>query len=255
MPALVLITSLPSLIWILTEEAREAREALFLSLQSAGVTLLITMLLGTPLAWILAQHDRLTTRIFSALITVPLLMPPSIIGLTLLEACSRDSILTAFIPMLSRLPFSFYAVVVAQLTVSAPLFILGAAATFRQLDPKLIDVARSLGASPWEAWRRISLPLLAPGLAVSLSLATARSLGEFGATLLFAGHLPGVTQTAPLAIYLELERGTQGALALSLGLIGYALPLLGGLLIIHRKGFSTTSSEFSLLKRYRSRRF
>ena len=119
------------------------------------------------------------------------------------------------------------AVIIAQLVVASPLYVMGATAVFKRISPELTEVARTFGSTPWDAWRRVTLPMMLPGLLIALSLSWARSIGEFGATLLFAGHLPGVTQTAPLAIYLELERGTVGALALSLALIGYMLPMLG----------------------------
>lgn len=234
LPTLILLGSLGSLSWLLSPEAGGAREALSLSLTSSCWSTCITFVMGTPLAWLIAHNQNSGARIGVALLTIPLMLPPSIIGLTLLEATAQGGFLASIFPYFAKLPFSFTAVLLAQITVSAPLYILGAVSTFRQLDPELIEVARCLGLNPFQAWRRVALPLIAPSLLLALSLSTARALGEFGATLLFAGNLVGVTQTAPLAIYLELEKGTQGALALSLGLIGYALPILGALAFLSR---------------------
>ena len=195
--------------------------------------------MGTPLAWWLAQSRNRITKLLALIITAPLFLPPSIVGLTLLEATSRDGWLTSLLGGVisdpPSLAFSYSAVIIAQLTVSAPLYVLGAVVTFRELSQTLIDEARCLGATSAQAWARVSLPLTLPSLAVALSLAGARALGEFGATLLFAGNLPGHTQTAPLAMYLELDRGVQGALALSIGLLSYAIPLLGGLAYLGRR--------------------
>ena len=234
-PLIALVCALPTLTWLNSDQANEAWRALELSVSSSAITLATLIILGTPLAWWLAHGQTKITRIFTVVIMTPILLPPSIVGLTLLEMCSREGWLADLIPSVTSIPFSYVAVIIAQVVVSAPLYVLGAASTFRQRSPELVEVARCLGATPVQAWRDVTLPLVLPGLAVALSLAGARSLGEFGATLLLAGNLSGHTQTAPLAIYLELERGTAGALAISLGLLLYALPLLGGLAYMGRK--------------------
>ena len=234
-PLITLIVALPDLAWLGGEQTNEAWRALELSVMSSALTIVLTILLGTPIAWWLAHGDSKVTRIFALVITTPILLPPSIVGLTLLEFFSRGGWVAQLIPAASLIPFSYAAVVIAQLVVSAPLYVLGAASAFRQYSPELIEVARCLGATSNQAWRHVTLPLVIPGLAMAIALAGARSIGEFGATLLLAGNLSGLTQTAPLAIYLELERGTSGALAISLGLLFYALPLLGGITYLGRK--------------------
>ena len=148
----------------------------------------------------------------------PLILPPAIVGLTLLSTLNPNSWLSQNVPILGEIAFSWSAVIVAQLTVSSPLYIMGASSVFRQLSPELLEMAQSLGASPWQSWRRVALPIVLPGLLVAISLTWARAIGEFGATLLFAGHMPKVTQTVPLAIYLELENGTFRRLRFSLRL-------------------------------------
>lgn len=234
-PLITLIVALPTLSWLVQPESIEAWRALRLSVTSSAITLCVITSLGTPLAWWIAHSQTRLSRVCVLVITIPILLPPSIVGLTLLEVFSRGGWLANFVPEAATIPFSYPAVIIAQVVVSAPLYILGAASALRQYSPELIEVARCLGATPAQAWRRVTLPLVLPGLAVALSLAGARSLGEFGATLLLAGNLSGLTQTAPLAIYLELERGTSGALAISLGLLVYALPLLGGLAYVGRR--------------------
>ena len=234
-PLITLMIALPGLVWLGGEHTDEAWRALELSVTSSALTIVLIIFFGTPLAWWIAHGHPKLTRICALVITTPILLPPSIVGLTLLEVFSQDGWLAQVVPAVSLIPFSYAAVMVAQVVVSAPLYVLGAASVFRQHSPELIEVARCLGATSTQAWRHVTLPQLIPGLAVAISLAGARSIGEFGATLLLAGNISGLTQTAPLAIYLELERGTSGALAISLGLLFYALPLLGGITYLGRK--------------------
>lgn len=228
-PLCTLIGHLSALSWLWQLEAdHTALSALTLSIKTSSLSTLLTLVMGTPLAWLLAKSQKRRASVIQVLILVPMFLPPSIVGLTLLSALSSNGWLIRIFPMLNELAFSTEAVIIAQLVVSAPLYVMGATAVFRRLSPQLIEIARTLGAHPFEAWRRVTLPIMLPGLLLALSLSWARSVGEFGATLLFAGHLPNITQTAPLAIYLELERGTTGALALSLALIGYMLPIFLG---------------------------
>ncbi len=233
-PSLALLAHIPHLAWLWNEGQVSSMSALRISLESSGLTTLLTLIFGTPLAWFLAQNTQRTTQsnkrvrgLIAILVMTPLVLPPSIVGLTLLSTLNPNSWLGQHIPFLGSIAFSWWAVIAAQLTVASPLYIMGASAVFKQISPELIEMAQSLGASPWQCWRRVVLPMVLPGLLVALSLSWARAIGEFGATLLFAGHLPGITQTVPLAIYLELDHGTLGALALALGLLAYMLPILG----------------------------
>ena len=228
-PLLTLLGHLPSLSWWgQLDPKSSATAALILSIKTSSLSTLLTVFMGTPLAWLLAKSQTRVTSVIQVFILVPMFLPPSIVGLTLLSAFSSNGWLVQLLPLFNGLAFSVDAVLLAQLVVSAPLYVMGATAVFRRLSPQLIEVARTLGAHPFEAWRRVTLPMILPGLLIALSLSWARSIGEFGATLLFAGHLPHLTQTAPLAIYVELERGTTGALAISLALIGYMLPIFMG---------------------------
>jgi molybdate transport system permease protein len=225
-PFLTLVVSLSDIAWLWKiEDDSSAFAALGLSLKTSSISATITLISGTPIAWFLAKNKIRLTWLLQAIILVPMFLPPSIVGLTLLSALTQKGWLVQICPFLDGVPFSMEAVIIAQLVVASPLYVMGATAVFKRISPELTEVARTFGSTPWDAWRRVTLPMMLPGLLIALSLSWARSIGEFGATLLFAGHLPGVTQTAPLAIYLELERGTVGALALSLALVGYMLPM------------------------------
>ena len=197
--------------------------ALRLSLVTSLGSLLLIMALGTPLAWWLAQGRGPTHRLIELLVNLPIVLPPAVMGLALLQTYGRQGLLGVL-----ELPLAFHSwgVVMAQVVVSAPFYILAAAAAFRRVDGDLLLVARSLGSSPAAAFRRIALPLALPGLVAGAALAWARALGEFGATLLFAGNLPGRTQTMPLAIYQALESDVRMAIALALVLAVLCFGLL-----------------------------
>lgn len=209
--------------------------ALGLSLRTTGLTLALTLLLGTPLAWTLARSEARWTRLALVFVELPVVLPPAVLGVALLETFGRSGWLGPLLGSLGlRLPFTPAAVVLAQLLVGAPLYILAATTAFRAVDEDLLLVARTLGASPWTAWRRVALPVALPGLLSGAGLAWARALGEFGATLMFAGSLPGHTTTLPLAIYSALESDVDQARALSVLLVGVALGLLAGLRLLGR---------------------
>jgi molybdate transport system permease protein len=186
---------------------------LWLSVTTSLAALLGVVLLGTPLAWRLSRRGP-GARLLGALVELPLVVPPAVVGVGLLLATGPHSPLGWL-----QLPFHTVAVVLAQMVVAAPLYVQAAASAFRRVDPELLLVARSLGSSPSAAMWRVALPVAAPGLAAGASLAWARALGELGATLLFAGNLPGVTQTLPLAILAALESSLQRAQVLSLWLL------------------------------------
>lgn len=201
--------------------------ALGLSLWTSAVSVVLVVLAGTPVAWWLAVSRGGPASLVGVLVQLPIVMPPAVVGVALLQTFGRRGV---FGPLLEgigvTLPFTSGAVVVAQVVVSAPFFIQAAANAFREVDPEALRVARTLGAKPRTAWLRVALPTALPGLVVGTSLAWARALGEFGATLLFAGNLTGRTQTLPLAILSALEADVGLAVVLSLVLAGF-----GGLLL------------------------
>ncbi len=223
--ALVVSTSPADLVDGLTHPV--ALSALRLSLFTTTTSLTLTLLLGTPLAWWMARHPGRTERAVATLIQLPIVIPPAVSGLALLLAFGWRGLLG---PVLERagwvLPFTTAAVVLAEVFVSAPFYIQSAVATFRRLDEDLLWAARSLGAGPTRRFFRVVLPLSRPGVVTGAALSWARALGEFGATLLFAGNLPGRTQTLPLAIYSAMEMDLRPAKALSILLVAVALVVL-----------------------------
>lgn len=204
--------------------------ALWLSLRTTLLSLALTVLLGTPLAWWLATSSSKAANITAVLVELPIVIPPAVVGVALLQTFGHQGLLGPALEALSiRVPFTPNAVVLAQLVVSAPFFVQAAANAFRKVDADVMIVARTLGASQGIAFLRIAIPIALPGLIVGASLAWARALGEFGATLLFAGNMTGRTQTMPLAIFSALESDVQLAVVFSLVLAGVGVLLLAGI--------------------------
>jgi molybdate transport system permease protein len=199
--------------------------ALRVSLSTSTAALAGIVLLGTPLAWILARSRHRALRALEALVQLPVVIPPAVAGVSMLLAFGRRGLLGTFTGGTS-LAFTPAAVVLAQIFVSAPFYVQAAAAAFRGVDANLLLVARTLGATRTRAFFRVALPLSLQGLLGGAAMAWARALGEFGATLMFAGNLGGRTQTLPLAIYTALEGDLRAAQALSLVLVGAAAALL-----------------------------
>lgn len=201
--------------------------ALRLSLFTTLVSLLVVVGLGTPLAWTLARTSWRGSRLLETLLQLPTVIPPAVAGIALLLAFGRRGLLASW---LSRegwsVTFTTAAVIMAEVFVSAPFFVQAAASAFRRIDPQLVVVARTLGASPWKVFSGIAIPLAAPSLVAGAAMSWARALGEFGATLMFAGNLEGRTQTLPLAIYSALESDLRAAQALSMVLVVVAFALL-----------------------------
>ena len=201
--------------------------ALRVSLATSLVALLLVVVLGTPLAWWLARAQGRARRLVELLVQLPVVLPPTVAGLSMLLAFGRRGLLGGLLEAAGlQVAFSPAAAVLAQVFVAAPFFLLIGAGAFRAVDERLLQVARTLGCTPEQAFARVALPLAFRGLTAGAALAWARALGEFGATLMFAGNLPGSTQTLPLAIYTALESDVGAAQALSLILLASALGLL-----------------------------
>lgn len=201
--------------------------AMRLSVMTSTVSMLLVLTFGLPLAWRLASSKRRIMRMLETWVELPIVLPPAVLGVGLLQAFGRNGMLgSALVAWGISIPFTETAVVLAQLLVSAPFFVQSATQAFRRVDPELVWVARSLGASPTRAFWRVVMPLCGPGLLAGASLAWARALGEFGATLLFAGNRLGVTQTMPLAIFTTLESDMGTAVVFSLMLAGGGVGLL-----------------------------
>lgn len=206
-----------------------AREALLLSLKTTLIALVVVVVIGTPAAYLLASRDFPGRALVLTAIELPLVMPPAVAGIALLAAFGPRGILGGLIGDAGiELVFETAGVVVALIFVSAPFFLRQAIAAFAALDGRLLEAARTLGAGPFRAFATVAVPSARGGLASGMALAWGRALGEFGATLLFAGSLQGVTRTAPLAIFSAFGEpgGFVSALALSAVLILVSAALL-----------------------------
>jgi molybdate transport system permease protein len=210
-----------------------AQDALVLSLKTTLVALVVIVLVGTPVAYTLARSSFAGRDLITTLLEVPLVMPPAVAGIALLSAFGARGTIGG--PLGLEIPFTTTAVVMAQIFVSSPFYLRQAQATFAALDPRMLEAARASGASPLRAFARIAVPLAAGGLVTGAVLAWARALGEFGATLIFAGSFPKITQTAPLAIYGVLDSDTNDALALSAVLVIVSFAVLVGVRVVSRR--------------------
>ncbi len=211
--------------------AREVRQALRLSLVCSLWATALSLALGVPLAWVLARASFPGRRLVRALTTLPMVLPPVVGGVALLLAFGRRGLVGQYLDQWFgvRLPFTTAGAVLAETFVAMPFLVITAEAGFRSANRRFEEAARTLGARPWTVFRRVTLPLVAPSLAAGAVLCWARALGEFGATITFAGNFPGTTQTTPLKVYLLLESRPDAAIVLSLVLLGVSLAVLVGL--------------------------
>ncbi len=204
------------------------RSALWLSLVTSTLAALIAIVLGVPLAWVLARSRLPGRRLLRAVCTLSMVLPPVVGGVALFQAVGRRGLIGG---PLDRwfgvtLPFSTPAVVVAQVFVAMPFLVLTVDAALEQLDRRYEDAARTLGGSEWFVFRRVTLPAIGPAVVTGAVLTWARALGEFGATITFAGSLPGVTRTMPLEAYLALETDPDRAVLVSLLLVAISFAVL-----------------------------
>ena len=206
----------------------EVRQALRLSLQCSFGALAVSLVLGVPLAWVLARVPFPGRSVVRALVLLPMVVPPVVGGVALLYAFGRQGLLGRHLGSLPLfpLPFTTRAVVLAEAFVAMPFLVVTAEAGLRQLNPRYEEAAATMGAGPWRRFWTVTVPLISPSLAAGAALAWARALGEFGATITFAGNLPGRTQTMPSAIYVSLESRPETAIVLSLILLAISLAVL-----------------------------
>jgi len=202
-------------------------DALRLSLvTSAGATLVIVVL-GTPTAWLLATRSFRGKRLVEVLVDLPMVLPPTVAGFALLMAFGRMGFAGRALSAFGvSLPFTTLGVVAAQVFMAAPFFVAAARAGFAGVDRRLLDVASTLRASEAFTFARVALPLARPALIAGMAMSGARALGEFGATITFAGNLPGRTQTLPLAVYVALQSDLDTAVLLSVLLLAVSCALL-----------------------------
>ncbi len=215
---------------VLTEPA--ALTALRLSVETATASTVLCLLFGIPVAYLLARARFPGQRVVRALVTLPLVLPPVVGGIALFTAYGRLGVVGQWWDRWFgyTLPFTTAAVVVAQTFVAMPFLVIAVEGALRTADARYDEAAATLGASRWTTFRRVTLPLVAPGVAAGTALCWARAIGEFGATITFAGNLSGTTQTMPLYIYRALETSApDSAIALSLLLVAVCV---GALLVL-----------------------
>lgn len=226
-PAVALIVRAP---WSdLGGVARDASlgTTLRLSLVSAALATVLALAAGVPLGWLLARVAFRGRAVVRAVALLPLALPPVVGGLALLMAFGRRGLLGEPLEDLGIvLPFTLGAAVLAQAFVALPFVVLAVEAAVRTVDPELEEVAGTLGAGPVRVFARVTLPLAAPGVAAGAALAWARALGEFGATITFAGSVRGRTQTLPLAVYETLQRDRDAAVVLALVLLAVSIAVV-----------------------------
>jgi molybdate transport system permease protein len=231
LPFIGLLWRLPwTSLWDVVSEPA-VRTALWLSIRCSLLATAVSLVLGVPLAWLLARVGFPGRGVVRALCTLSMVLPPVVAGVALFFSFGRRGLFGQYLDEWFgvRLPFTTWGVVMAQTFVAMPFLVLTVEASLRQFDTRYEDAARTLGASRWYAFSHVTLPAIRPGLVAGGVLAWARALGEFGATITFAGNFPGTTRTMPLATYLALESNPDEALILSLVLIVVSFAVLIGL--------------------------
>jgi molybdate transport system permease protein len=215
-----------------------ALKALAVSLKTSAIALILILVIGTPPAYLLATTRFPGRSALIALTELPLVLPPAVAGIGLFAAFGRAGLLGGALRALGvEIPFTQIAVVMALAFVSLPFYVRQAVASFAALDPAVLGASRTLGAGAGGTFVRVAVPMARPGLAAGAALAWARALGEFGATLMFAGNLQGRTQTLPLAVFEEFSRGDlDGALAVASLLVVVSAGLLMGVRALVRAG-------------------
>lgn len=209
----------------------DALDALRLSLETSLWSTLFAIVFGVPLAWVLARSKLPGRGAVRALCTLSMVLPPVVGGVALFFALGRRGLVGQWLDRWFdiQLPFTTAGVVVAQTFVAMPFLVITVEGALRQLDPRFEDAARTLGGSRWYVFRRVTLPSIRPALIAGAVLAWARALGEFGATITFAGNFPRTTQTLPLLTYLKLESNPPEAIVISLVMMGVSFAVLVGL--------------------------
>ena len=206
----------------------DAREALRLSLVCSLSATALSVFFGLPIAWLIARGDFFGRGVVRALALLPLVLPPVVGGVALFYAFGRRGLVGQWIYRWFdfQLPFTVWAAIIAETFVAMPFFIITVEGALRGLDTRYEDAAATYGAGSWTVMRRVTLPMIGPSILAGMALTWARALGEFGATITFAGNFPGRTQTLPLAIYLAFENNEPAGIVLSLVLLAVSLVVL-----------------------------
>jgi molybdate transport system permease protein len=206
----------------------DVRTALRLSVVCSLSATVLSIVFGVPLAWLLARTRFPGQGVVRALVLIPMVLPPVVGGVALLLAFGRRGLVGQWLDEWFgvRLPFTTPGVILAETFVAMPFLVITVEAALRSLDPRYEEAGATLGASRWTVFRRVTLPMIGPSLAAGAALTWARALGEFGATITFAGNFEGRTQTMPLAVFLALETNPPAAIALSLVLLAVSVTVL-----------------------------
>lgn len=235
-PLVSLVAWLPPPLLLAHLNAPEARQALWLSLATTGISTVLCVVLGTPVAYLLARGSFRGLAALDALTDLPVTVPPVVAGVALLLAFGRRGLIGRYLDAFGiQIGFTTVAVVMAQVFIASPFYVKAARAGFEAVDPRLEAVAMSMGATRWRAFWTVTVPLARPSLLGGAVLAWARALSEFGATMMFAGNFPGRTQTLTLAVMSAMETDVETAVAISVISLALALfTLLGARILLHR---------------------
>lgn len=230
-PLITLVLDTPWASFVEQLRTPAVRDALTITAFTSILTVLACLVLGTPLAWLLARVDFTGRSLLRAAVTVPLVLPPVVAGVALVTALGRNGVIGSILrdTFGVTLPYTTTAVVIAHTFVSMPFYVLSVEGALRSSGERYDVVAATLGASRWHTFVRVTLPLAMPGVLAGAVLAWARSLGEFGATITFAGNYPGTTQTMPSLIYTELQGDPELARTLSMILLVVSVAILAAL--------------------------
>ena len=232
LPVLAIFARVPPGSLVAQLHSEVAVQALLVSLKTSLIALALVVVTGTPTAFVLARSSSRWNPLLTTLLELPLVLPPAVAGIGLLAAFGRAGLLGSPLRALGiEIPFTQVAVVMALAFVAIPFYVRQAVASFAAIDPQLLAASRTLGAGPVRTFASVALPVAAPGLSAGATLAWARALGEFGATIMFAGSFQGVTQTLSLAIYTQFEAGSKEGTTVALAMAGLLVVVSAGLLV------------------------
>ena len=242
-PFVALFVQLVGLPGGILKDSTLAIRAITTSFSTTGVSLLILVAIGLPTAYLMSKSESKISRIGGILLDLPMVLPPAVAGVLLLLAFGRNGLVGSFLAQKGiTITFTWFAVVLAQCFVAGPLFIKNAITGFKGVNPELEETALTLGKNPWQVFWQVTFPLALPSLISGLVMAWARALGEFGATIIFAGNFPGKTQTLPLAIYVAMENNFPLSMALSALMVFISFTLLAVIHLLERKNIRGTNN-------------
>ena len=237
LPILALFLRIPPEQFIATVQNPQVQSALSLSLFTTCITLVVVILVGTPFAYFHSRYAYPGKVVVDTFIDLPLVLPPAVAGVALLMLYGRVGLLGQYFNMLGiQIAFTTTAVIMAQIFVASPFYLRQAKSLFEQIDPAYEQTARTLGSSPMRTLVQVTLPMTAGGLVSGAVMTFGRALGEFGATIMFAGNLPGTTQTMPLAVYIGMESNVYLGITISILLVVISFAIMLAVHIIQKRG-------------------